>query len=65
MRHNSVARGIQASQAAAQMPYMSAGSSAPAAAGPTKVINVENHYSQPPPDPHTFSKSIEFELGAG
>lgn len=29
------------------------------------VMNVTNNFSTPPPDPHTFSKNLTFELNAG
>lgn len=37
--------------------------SAPASGGDT-VNNVTNNFAAPPPDPHTFTKQVSFELGA-
>ncbi len=55
---------VSAGATAAGVMTSADGLSAPAPTGGDTTVNITNQFSQPPEDPHTWSKGVEYEMGA-
>ena len=58
------AGGDRAASMGAFAPGAPASGAAQVSGGTTRIVNVTNNYQTQPADPHTWSKSVEYELGA-